>query len=144
MPTPWSARASAAGSLATTSGGASRPPSAPRSSSTLLTICGPARNARLSGGGSSSPLCSATCATMKRLLWCLALWPVLAAPALADDDDEKIQTMIRRLAADQKLELRRQAASDLARLGPAAKPALKALMRAMQKDTDSKVRAYAV
>ena len=61
-----------------------------------------------------------------------------------DEQDEKIKTCIRRLSPDTKVELRRQAASDLARLGADAKEAVPALRKAPEKDADAKVRQLAV
>src|SRR5262245_11072710 len=82
---------------------------------------------------------------MTRLLCALVLLSSFAAFVRADeDDDEKLKKMIRRLDPGVKVDLRRQAASDLARLGAQAKPALAALVRAMQKDPDAKVRRLAV
>src|SRR3954452_8255227 len=79
---------------------------------------------------------------MKRAVVLLAA--VALAPCLrAADEDEKVAKLARQLQGGDD-SARTQAASDLARLGPDAKPALKALVAAMEKDRVARVRAYAV
>ena len=71
---------------------------------------------------------------------------LLVLPTLRADSDEKAENvarLIRKLKAEKESD-RMQAASDLARLGADARPALKALVEVMQKDRVAKVRAYAV
>src|SRR4051812_47331184 len=83
---------------------------------------------------------------MSRTLFAFALLCLLPAVTSADDEekDEKIKACIRRLSPDTKVEIRRQAASDLARLGADAKEAVPALRKALEKDADVKVRQLAV
>ncbi len=61
----------------------------------------------------------------------------------AAEEDENVAKLIRGLTAEKATD-RKLAASELARLGPDAKPALKALVTAMRKDKDAKVRAIAL
>ena len=86
---------------------------------------------------------------MYRSLFALPLLCLLLPAVAAADEElnEKIETCIRRLSPDTKVEIRRESASELAPLGADAKSAIPALRKALEKDTDAKVRrlsAYAI
>src|SRR5262245_29999413 len=78
---------------------------------------------------------------MYRPVLAFSLLCLLSAAAVGDEDqEEKIKTCIRRLDPDVNVTYRRQAASDLAGYGADAKAAIPALRKALEKDTDVKVR----
>src|SRR5438552_782057 len=78
---------------------------------------------------------------MKRRLACVLALTVFGLARA--DDDQDVEKLLKALKSD-KVEVRREAAHDLALLGSAAKKALKTFVEVMQKDSDAKVRAYAV
>ncbi|MFO0928746.1 MAG: HEAT repeat domain-containing protein [Gemmataceae bacterium] len=76
----------------------------------------------------------------RRTLVVIALGLIVS---FAQGDDTRVPDLVRGLKAE-KARDRMQAASDLARLGEEAKPALTPLLDAAEKDADAKVRAYAL
>src|SRR5262245_28989969 len=60
-----------------------------------------------------------------------------------DNEKERLVKLIKQLKSEKVVE-RQLAASELAKLGPDAKTAIKNIVEAMQKDSNAKVRAYCV